>query len=366
MWGSGCTENSTPHRPLRPAPGFDRPEPRTPARSDPAPRITVFPRRTGDRRMDALIQDYYLAVTAKGAEKKLWASLEQRMSAPHQYPVTTHSQVHFATHNKRKITMDIFVPQKTTGKPPLLVYFPGGGFVMYLMGFPSGALISGQNGYATAFVFYQLSTSSSGQFPAGSRSWPQALISGKQALRFLRDNASKYGYDASKIVVGGFSAGGAIASYLAATSGQNLLEPGSTSDPKTAVHGVWIASPVTNLAYFDYNDPRTAARKAKWGKLFWAVTYYLGQWADTQQAQWAIKQASPLGHLGAPASKIYWLISHGDADTVVPFDQSTTIYNKLRSLGAPARLYRHKGEGHHLSTVRLDRLVHIMNLVHGK
>ena len=339
------------------------PPPRAPA---PAQRITVFPQRTGNERMDRFIREYKEAVTGNGKEKELWDSLRASMSmASHKYPVKTHSQVHYTTLNKRKITMDIFVPQNTTKKPPLLVWFPGGGFVMYLMGFPSGGLIAGNYGYASAFVFYNLSSSSSSHFPAGRRSWPQALIAAKRALRYLRDNAAKYGYDATKIVVGGFSAGGTMASYLAATSGQNLLEEGPKSDPKTAVHGVWISSAVSNLAYFDPNDPKLNAKKTKWGKLYWPITFFLGQWADTPQAQWSIKQANPMGHVGPGAAKIYWIMSHGDADPIVPYDQSTAMRDKLLSVGARVRLYRHKGEGHHLSTVQLSRMVHIMKLVHG-
>ena len=361
--GAGCTEDSTRERAPRPAPQWN-PRPQVPAST--RGRITVAPRRTGDKRTDRFIKEYLEAVTGRGKEQELWDSLRASMStAAHKYPVDTYSQVHYTTLDKRKVTMDIFVPQKTKKKPPLLVWFPGGGFVMYLLGFPSGGLIAGNHGYAVAYVFYNLSTSSTGPFPAGRRSWPQALIASKRALRYLRDNATKYGYDASKIVVGGFSAGGAMASYLGATSGQNLLEAGPKSDPQTAVHGVWISSAVSNLAYFDPKDPNVTAKKNKWGKLFWAITFYLGQWAETPQAQWAIKQANPMGHVSSAAANIYWIMSHGDADPVVPYDQSTAMRDKLLSVGARVRLYRHKGEGHHLSTVQLSRLVHIMTLVNG-
>jgi len=361
---AGCTENNATERAPRPTPRPAPPLQTRPLTPDPAQKITVFPRRTGNERADRFIKEYTEAVTGNGKEKELWDSLRGSMAVPsHKHAVKTYSRVVFSTQNKQKISMDIFVPKTSGKKPPLLVWFPGGGFVMYLLGFPSGGLIAGKYGYATAFVFYTLSTTSSAKLPAGSRSWPQALIAGKQALRFLRDNAAKYGYDASKIVVGGFSAGGAIAGYLGATSGQNLLEGGSKIDPKTEVHGVWICSAVTNLAYFNTGDPNFNAKKKKWGQLYWALTFYMGRWAEG--AQYGVKNADPMGHVGSAAAKVYWIISHGDADPVVPYDQATMMRDKLLSVGARVRLYRHKGEGHHLSTVQLSRMVHIMNLVHG-
>ena len=89
----------------------------------------------------------------------------------------------------------------------------------------------------------------------------------------------------------------------------------------------------------------------------------MGRWAEG--AQYGVKNADPMGHVGSAAAKVYWIISHGDADPVVPYDQATMMRDKLLSVGARVRLYRHKGEGHHLSTVQLSRMVHIMNLVHG-
>lgn len=363
LLGAGCVDDPKKEaRPRLPRPTA-KPRPRP---TEPLGKITVFPRRTGNPRMDRFIKEYKEAVTGKGKEKELWDSLAASMSgATHKYPIKSWTQVKYTTLNRQDVTMDIFVPQTSGKKPPLLVWFPGGGFVMYLLGFPSGGLIAGQHGYAVAFVFYNLSTSSTGAFPAGRRSWPHALIGGKRALRYLQDNATKYGYDASKVVVGGFSAGGAVASYLAATSGQNLLEEGPKADPKTAVHGVWISSAVSSLDYFNPSHPLSAARKTKWSKLYWAITFYLGQWVDGTQAQWAVKQADPMGHLTSAASNIYWIMAHGDADTVVPYEQAENMRDRLLKVGARVRLYRHKGEGHHLSTVRLDRLVHMMKLVNG-
>ncbi len=361
LLGAGCVDD--PKKEARPPAPRPRVKPRPP--TEPLGKITVFPRQTGNPRMDRFIKEYKAAVTGNGKEKELWDRLAARMSSSHKYPTKSWTGVHYTTLNKRKVTMDIVVPQTTGKKPPLLVWFPGGGFVMYLLGFPSGGLIAGQQGYAVAFVFYNLSTSSTGAFPAGRRSWPHALIGAKRAVRYLRDNATKYGYDASKVVVGGFSAGGALASYLGATSGQNLLEEGPKADPKSEVHGVWISSAVSSLDYFNPNNPKSAARKTSWSKLYWAITFYLGQWVDTTHAQWAVKQADPMGHVTNAASKIYWIMAHGDADKVVPYEQAENMRDRLLKVGARVRLYRHKGEGHHLSTVRLDRLTHMMKLVHG-
>ena len=326
-------------------------------------KVSVSPRHTGDPRADRLIKRYLDTAVADQPR------LNQLIGgATHKYALKTWFNVHYTTHNGHKATMDIFVPQGTKKPPTMVVYFPGGGFVMYLLGFPSGGLISGQYGHAVAFVYYHLSTTSSGTHPAGTRSWPYALMEAKDALRYLRKNQTKYGYDASKIVVGGFSAGGYIAGYLGATSGKNLLQPGPVNDPATAVHGVMMASAISDMALFDPNDPNVQQMRNTWGTLYWALTYYMGVFADSpgipRKRQ---KEASALHNIdsspGNPAKKIIWAISHGDKDTTVPYAQATALRDRLLSVGAQVRLNTFKNEGHNLVTINLKHLDLLVKLV---
>ena len=188
------------------------------------------------------------------------------------------------------------------------------------------------------------------------------------APELMTTGAAPDGYDASKMVVGGFSAGGYIAGYLGATSGKNLLQPGPVNDPATAVHGVMMASAISDMALFDPNDPNVQQMRNTWGTLYWALTYYMGVFADSpgipRKRQ---KEASALHNIdsspGNPAKKIIWAISHGDKDTTVPYAQATALRDRLLSVGAQVRLNTFKNEGHNLVTINLKHLDLLVKLV---
>ena len=56
-------------------------------------------------------------------------------------------------------------------------------------------------------------------------------------------------------------------------------------------------------------------------------------------------EACPIAHIRPDAPP--FLIIHGDADPVVPLDQSQRFYSALRAAGCGAELYVAPGRGHH-------------------
>ena len=57
--------------------------------------------------------------------------------------------------------------------------------------------------------------------------WPAQIQDVKAAIRFVRANASTYGYDASSVGITGFSSGGHLSSFAAATNGEKQLTSGA-------------------------------------------------------------------------------------------------------------------------------------------
>jgi acetyl esterase/lipase len=119
--------------------------------------------------------------------------------------------------------LDIYMP-KGVVKPPLIVWTHGGGFVFGdedFMKFDESAKLLEvfiKNGIAVASVNYRL---------AQEAPFPAAGVDTKSAIRFLRANASKYGYDPKKFATAGDSAG----SYLALMAGITGDQSSPFDDP---------------------------------------------------------------------------------------------------------------------------------------
>lgn len=106
--------------------------------------------------------------------------------------------------------LDLYLPDGVEN-PPLFVLVHGGAFVF---GDSQTRQVKWMyryfrdHGYACATVNYRL---------AQEAAYPAAVEDVKAAVRFLRANAEKYGYDGEKIAIWGESAGGYLATMAAVT-----------------------------------------------------------------------------------------------------------------------------------------------------
>jgi acetyl esterase/lipase len=126
--------------------------------------------------------------------------------------------------------LDIYMP-KGVSNPPLVVWTHGGGFVFGdedFMKFDESAKLLEvfiKNGIAVASVNYRLAQEA--MFPAAGRDT-------KSAIRYLRANASKYGFNPKKFATGGDSAGSYLA-LMAAITGDQRTVFDSPTDPNLKV-----------------------------------------------------------------------------------------------------------------------------------
>ena len=134
-------------------------------------------------------------------------------------------------------------------KPPLIVWTHGGGFVFGdedIMKFDEAAKLLEvfiKNGMAVASVNYRLAQES--PFPA-------AGVDTKRAIRFLRANASKYGYDPKRFATGGDSAGGYLA-LMAGITGDKSSPFDDATDPnrKTSAAVSVVMDLFGNVDFFE-------------------------------------------------------------------------------------------------------------------
>ena len=162
-----------------------------------------------------------------------------------------------------------------------------------------------------------------------------------RAVRFVRHHAAEYHVDPTRLGVTGGSAGGHL-SLLLATRG--APGPVGSSDPvdqeSSAVQAVAIFYPVTDLL-------NLGASTENLGDGGPPKSFVQGFGTDsTNLSVWKIRghDLSPIYYVSSnlPPTLIY----HGDADTLVPLDQSIRFQAEARKLGRTVKLVVHHGGKH--------------------
>jgi acetyl esterase/lipase len=225
------------------------------------------------------------------------------------------------------LKLDLYLPAKPKGSG-LVVWIHGGG---WRNGTKEKCFITWlpEHGYAVASISYRLS--SVAKFPA-------QLHDCKGAVRWLRTNAPKYGYDPKKIFVAGASAGGHLTALMATTSGHKLLE-GSTSgnlDQSSSVLAAIDYYGATDFILRSKTQPSRANEKG-------SVVYDLLGGGAHEKIE-AAKLASACYHISK--DDVPLLVFHGTNDKTVLIDQSQAIEAKYKRAGLSIRFHAIQGAGH--------------------
>jgi acetyl esterase/lipase len=162
-----------------------------------------------------------------------------------------------------------------------------------------------------------------------------------RAVRFIRHNAGNYGVEPQRLGVTGGSAGGHLSLMLATRAeagGANAADP--IDRESSAVQAVAIFFPVTDLL----NLGSSTENAGDGGPPKSFVRAFGPQ--STNLAVWKIigREMSPIYYLNSnvPPTLIY----HGDADTLVPLDQSERFQTEARNSGCSVKVVVHKGGKH--------------------
>ena len=212
--------------------------------------------------------------------------------------------------------LDLYLPEKSEAKPPLLVWIHGGGWTK---GSKSGInpifIRLTAEGYAAASIDYRLD---------GLTSHPKQIHDCKGAIRWLRANADKYGYDVTRIGVGGGSAGGHLVLLLGLSGGVKELEGdvGGNLDQSSRVDAVVDLFGPSALELFAEESERFRYNK-------------------TPEL---LKSASPVTYLSKDDPPL--LIFHGDKDQTVPLSQSKYVHKRYQEAGLESSLHVIEGAGH--------------------
>lgn len=229
------------------------------------------------------------------------------------------------------LTLDVLKPAKPNGIGVLLMV--------------SGGWKSGTNSFRSWMVAPLLRHGYT-VLPVYHVSQPEATVMEifddvSRAVRYIRHRAAEFGVDPKRLGVTGGSAGGHLSLMLATRGGPG---PATSSDPidlqTSEVQAVAIFYPVTDL--LNLGESTENLHDGGPPKSF--VKGFGAQ--STNRAVWSVigREMSPIYYLGTntPPTLIY----HGDADTLVPLDQSQRYQARARELGRTVELVVHPGGKH--------------------
>jgi acetyl esterase/lipase len=171
---------------------------------------------------------------------------------------------------------------------------------------------------------------------------PDIILDVQRAVRFIRHNAAQYGVDPNRLGVLGSSSGGHLALMIATQGGPG---PAISNDPvdheSSAVQAVACFFPPTD--FLNWGAPGVdGVGRGPLSPLFAAF----GSLSDTDIGRQIVgRMISPIYYVTPKLPPV--LIIHGDADIVVPLQQSESFAARAKEVGAPeVKIIIRKGKGH--------------------
>lgn len=222
------------------------------------------------------------------------------------------------------LKVDIYYPETASIPWPLVMYVHGGGW-------QAGDKKEGagfrdlfgmqKQGFLAVTVNYRL---------APKDKFPAQIQDVKCAIRYFRAHAAEYNLNPDKIGVWGGSAGGHLVSLLGTTDSSAGWEVGEYLDQSSRVQAV-----------VDMFGPSDLTREFA-GAGIQIQRDVFGATSDTDPV---LAVASPVTYISADDPP--FLILQGDADNLVPLEQSQILFDKLQAAGVPSELVivQHAGHG---------------------
>ncbi len=164
--------------------------------------------------------------------------------------------------------------------------------------------------------------------------FPAQIEDCKAAIRWLRAHAAEYGIDPERILVMGSSAGGHLAALLGTSGDTKLFDVGENLEHSSEVCAV--------VDHYGPTDLVQALQTPGYDRSWSAVTQLLGG-PIAEKTELAI-QANPITYVSANDPP--FLILHGDADPLVPLNQSAALHEALQEAGVSSEYHVVKGGAH--------------------
>ena len=246
--------------------------------------------------------------------------------------VTAFRDLAYVTDGHERQKLDLYVPEKTAGALPLIIWIHGGGWAAGSKeGCPPLGAGYTQRGYAVASIDYRLS---------GDAIFPAQIEDCKAAVRWLRAHAQEYNLDPKHFAAWGSSAGGHLVALLGTSDHTKEFDVGEHLDQSSRVQAVCDYFGPTDLLQMDSHALPDARLKHDAPNS--PESQLIG--GPIQERKVEAARANPITYItkGAPP----FLIVHGDKDLLVPHHQSELLYEALKAAGVQVRFHTLEGAGH--------------------
>jgi acetyl esterase/lipase len=240
------------------------------------------------------------------------------------------SNVIFGTYSGLALLMDVYKPATPNGYG--IVVIPGSGWHTQL---PYAAPLLKDSKEFTVYM-QKLNAAGYTTFVITHRAaprfhFPDAVEDAQRAVRYVRQNAGRYGIDSDRIGAMGGSSGGHLVSMLGTLDGGGIAE---SSDPvekqSSKLQCVVALYPLTDLTKVDTLSGLQL------------IVSFMGAPARYEPKRY--RDASPVTHVTADDPP--FLLIHGDGDRTVPFSQSEALAGALKNAGVMVKLVRVPGGDH--------------------
>jgi acetyl esterase/lipase len=240
------------------------------------------------------------------------------------------------------LTMDVFTPKENANGAAVVLCVSGGWISNHDQIQPGIYADLLKRGYTVFAVVH-------GSQPKFTI--PECVADMNRSVRFIRHNAERFKIDPNRIGITGASAGGHLSLMMgcAGTEGDS-----SSKDPvereSSRVQAVGCFFPPTD--FLNYGEPGKKSLGIEPEHQFKAPFDFrvqdkltkLFKPVDLPEREQICKAMSPCNHVTKDDAPT--LIIHGDADKLVPLQQSEMIIERLKAEGVPAKLIVKQGAGH--------------------
>lgn len=243
--------------------------------------------------------------------------------------VAEHRDLIYSSPGGHNLHLDVYTPTTTSrGPTPVWIHVHGGawwkgarpdswkGFSAYL-----------DAGFSVVTVQYRL---------AGIAAAPAAVQDVRCVVSWAGKNADRFGFDTQRIVVTGTSAGGHLALMAGMLTNDNDIDLAECREPPGVAAIVDFYGP-TDLDTWPAPNPSGGFIQAPHS----SIARWIGERADAPAMR---KRMSPVSHVRTSLPPIF--IVHGDADPVVPLQESLNLKQKLDAAGARSALHVVNGGVH--------------------
>jgi acetyl esterase/lipase len=205
--------------------------------------------------------------------------------------------------------MDLYLPPKSARPTPLVINIHGGGWNHGVKESQTGFSTFFKMNYAVANVEYRLTPQATA---------PAAVEDVRCALVYLIRNAKELNIDTSKIVVMGGSSGAHLALMAGLLGNDHRFDGNCKPEVNVRVAAIVDKYGITDVWDWGYGKNITSKSATRW----------LGDHAKDEAFA---RSVSPLYLVNKNSPPTF--IVHGNADPVVPYQQSVDLHKKFDELG---------------------------------